>query len=175
SAIKYISQKTAPKILKYAPFNTYQELLDVMDEKGSGISTRMVGALNAVGAAAMPDNPRSGHERDNLYEYLSIPAFDLNIIPENMRKNFDKLEDFDEEGCFILLGMVKKIKRGTGWSRVEMVDDSGSAGIFHNEDTLIEPGRMYVFLVAANRIHRFIEIDELGKLENDALIKYLEA
>ena len=44
------------------------------------------------------------------------------------------------------MGMVKAIKRGTGWSRVELLDKTGSVGIFDEEQTTIETGKTYLIL-----------------------------
>ena len=69
--------------------------------------------------------------------------------------------------------MVKSIKRGKGWSRVELVDDTGSIGIFHNESTQIESGNMYFFLVGDNRIHRYVTIEDVVNRKDDPFIRYL--
>lgn len=171
--IKYISDKTAPKILSEAPFMNYKQLVDLCELKGSGVSTRMVSALNKVGAAAFPDNPRKGDEKNNYYEYLQIPTFDLSSIPAGMMHRFTKMEDYEESGVFVLLGMVKSIVRKPGWARIEMVDETASVGIFHNENTAVEAGNMYVFLVADNRIQRYIHVDEIKDLADDTLIQFL--
>lgn len=171
--IKYLSEKTAPKVLAKAPFATYADLLALMEEKGSGVSTRIVSALNAVGAAALPGNPRRGDEKNNYYEYLKIPMFDLSLIPPAMLTRFDKCEDYEESGVYAVLGMVKSVVRKPGWARVEMVDDTASIGIFHNENTAVEPGNMYVFLIADNRIQRYIHVDELKDLKSDVLVQFL--
>ncbi len=171
--IKYISEKTAPKILNYAPFRDYAHLLELAGTPKSGINTRMVSSLNAIGAAAFEDNPRTGKERDNFYEYLNIPSFNTDSIPVDVKLQATKCNEFEEHGVFIVVGMVKSIKRGKGWSRVEMLDDSGSIGVFHTENTLIEAGKMYVFLIGDNRIHRYIEADEFGDMQDDSFVKYL--
>ena len=87
----------------------------------------------------------------------------------------DPLEDFLEEGCFILRAMVKSIKKGQGWSRVELVDDTGAVGIFHSENTQIETGNMYFFLVGDNRIHRYVNIEDVVTSKQDPFIDYLYA
>ena len=69
--------------------------------------------------------------------------------------------------------MVKTIKKGKGWSRVELVDDTGSIGIFHNENTQIETGNMYFFLVGDNRIHRYVTINDVVEKKDDPFINYL--
>lgn len=175
--IKYLSAKTAPRLLAHAPFGSYAELLAISEKKGSGINSRMVGALNKIGAAAFPDNPKTGRERENFYEYLRIPAFDLSDIPESIHDQVNKCDEFEEKGVFIILGMVTEIKRGVGkgWSRVSMVDSSGTIGVFHNENTQIEAGQMYAFLIGDNRIHRYVPIDELKSRGSDPFVEFLYA
>ena len=70
------------------------------------------------------------------------------------------------------MGMIKTIKRGKGWSRVELLDKTGSVGIFDDEQTAIEPGRTYIILASDNRVLSAIPIDEVGKTES-SVIKYL--
>jgi len=70
------------------------------------------------------------------------------------------------------MGMVKSIKRGTGWSRVEVLDKTGSVGIFDDENTTIETGRTYLILVNDNRIVSAIPSDEI-KGSTNALVKFL--
>jgi hypothetical protein len=101
--------------------------------------------------------------------------FNVDAIPASVKLQSSKCEDFEEDGVFIMVGMVKKIKRGTGWARVEMIDETGSIGVFHNENTAIEPGKMYVFLIGENRIHRYIEADEFENLQDDPFVRYLNA
>jgi hypothetical protein len=126
-----------------------------------------------VGAATFPDNPKRGDERNNFYEYLNIPAFETPDIPPGVKAQFRPLEDFEETGCFAVMGMVKGIKRGTGWSRIEVVDETGTAGIFHTENTSIEPGAMYAMLVADNRVARFVTVDELTRGSTNTFVKHL--
>jgi hypothetical protein len=82
------------------------------------------------------------------------------------------VSDFEEKGSFVLLGMVKNIKRGKGWSRVEILDKTGSVGIFDEEQTAIEPGRTYILLASDNRIVTAIPADEI-KGNDSALVKFL--
>ena len=132
--------------------------------KGSGINRRAVSVLNKIGALAFNDNPRTGNEKEFLYEYLNVPEFTTDL-PRYLDAYIKPLEDYDEQGAFIVLVMIKSIKRGTGWSRIEVVDKTGSAGIFHDEDTQIEAGKMYILLVSNNRVAEYIEADELKKTD----------
>jgi DNA polymerase III alpha subunit len=70
------------------------------------------------------------------------------------------------------MGMVKAIKRGKGWSRVEILDKTGSVGIFDEEQTSIESGKTYLLLASDNRIVSAIPADEIRGSEN-ALVKFL--
>ena len=70
------------------------------------------------------------------------------------------------------MGMIKSIKRGTGWSRVEILDKTGSVGIFDDEGTTIETGRTYLIIASDNRIVSTIPVDEI-KGSDKALIKFL--
>ena len=70
------------------------------------------------------------------------------------------------------MGMVKSIKRGQGWSRVEILDKTGSVGIFDEEQTAIETGKTYLLLASDNRIVSAVPIDEV-KNSSAAIVKFL--
>jgi DNA polymerase-3 subunit alpha len=173
SNIKYISDNIGSKITLTRPFKSYSDFIDKAREKGSGINSRAIDSLNMIGAAAFPDNPRSGTENEKLYEYLGIPKFDTGKLSPKIKSQVNPLEDFLEEGCFVILAMVKSIKKGQGWSRVELVDDTGSVGIFHSENTQIETGMMYFFLVGDNRIHKYITINDVVEKVDDPFVHWL--
>lgn len=175
SNIKYISGKIGGKILDYRPFKDYNHLYEITMTKGSGLSTRTLSALNAIGGATFPDNPLTGQERDNFFEYLNIPAFETREIPPKVRAQLRPLDEFSQDGAFVCLGMVRGIKSGPGWSRIEIVDESGSAGVFTNEHHGIESGQMYVFLIADNRVSRYIKIEDFDTDGEDPLTRYLMA
>jgi DNA polymerase-3 subunit alpha len=172
--VKFISEKIAHNIISNRPFTNYADLKEKAGVKGSGISSRAIDALNLIGGASFDDNPRTGKEKDSFYEYLNIPKFDISGITPAIKSQINRLEDFEELGTFVFMSMVKSIKRGTGWSRVELVDESGSAGVFHDEGTSIEPGQMYFFLVGDNRIHRYVEVDRVVREDrSDAFVNFL--
>jgi DNA polymerase-3 subunit alpha len=175
SNIKYLSGITAARLLDKAPFDSYNHLQEYVMTKGNGLTSRVLQGMNAVGAASFDDNPRTGNERDNFYEFLRIPAFNTGAIPPRIRAQFTDLADYEEQGCFIVSGMVKNIKRGEGWARAEIVDETGNAGIFTDENTLIEPGNLYVFMVADNRIARFAAIQDVIEYKQSSFIDYLYA
>jgi hypothetical protein len=132
-----------------------------------------VQALDALGALTFDDNPRDDVKvKENLYEYLNMPEFKT-TVPPHFYAYLSGVEDFDEEGVFILMGVIKKIKRGKGWSRVELMDNTGLIGIFDDEETKIEPGRTYILAVASNRIMEAVPVDEVKQKFNNPLIKFL--
>jgi len=173
SNIKYISDNIGSKITALRPFKTYEDFTEKAKQKGSGINARAIESLNMIGAAAFPDNPRQGNENENLYEYLGIPKFDTGKLSPKIKSQVNPLSEFLESGCFVLLAMVKSIKKGTGWSRVELVDDTGSVGIFHSENTQIETGMMYFFLVGDNRIHKYVTINDVVDKVDDPFVQWL--
>lgn len=177
--VKYISETTANPIMEHRPYKSFADLVEKAETKGSGINARQVGALRVIGAATFPDNPRTGNESQYYYEYLGIPKFASKPLPVRTMNLVRPLDEYDEKDTFIVRVMVKKIKTGTGWSRVEVVDETGSAGIFHNEDTQIEPGQLYFMLVANNRVSRYVPADKVWEAlatgTDDSFINYLIA
>jgi DNA polymerase-3 subunit alpha len=172
SSIKFISDNIAQKYIAARPFSSYKELEEFTFGKGNGVNSRALQALRAIGAATFADQPRDDEEiKQNLYEYLNLPEFNMDV-PNHFYAFIDEVSDFEEKGAFILMGMIKGIKRGQGWSRVEILDKTGSVGIFDEEQTAIEPGRTYLLLASDNRIVTAIPIDELRKSES-ALFKFL--
>jgi DNA polymerase-3 subunit alpha len=171
--VKFISDSIANKIIDQRPFKTYSEFIDKASKKGSGINSRAITALNSIGAAAFEDNPRSGNEKDNYYEYLGIPTFNLEGIPPRIKSQARPIEEFEDLGSFVMFGMVKSIKRGNGWARIELVDETGSIGLFHTEQTQIETGQMYFILVGDNRIARYVKVSEIDPTASNSFVDYL--
>ena len=172
TAIKFISDKIADKYIESRPFKTYKEVEEFTFTKGNGVNSRALAAMNAVGALTFEDNPRDDNKiKENLYEYLNLPEFNT-VIPSHYYAFIQDVADFEEKGSFVLMGMVKGIKRGTGWSRVEILDKTGSIGIFDEEQTTIEAGNTYLILANDNRILSAIPVDQLKGSQN-ALVKFL--
>ena len=173
--VKFISDSIANKIIERRPYSDYADFIEKASKKGSGINSRAVAALNAIGGAAFPDNKRQGNEKDNYYEYLGIPSFNLEGIPPRIKAQARPIEDFDDLGSFVMFGMVKSIKRGNGWARVELVDETGTVGLFHTEQTQIETNQMYFILVGDNRIARYVKVSDIDPKSNDLFVDYLYA
>ena len=171
--VKFISDSIANKIIDKRPYADYADFIQKASTKGSGINSRAVSALNAIGGAAFEDNPRSGKEKESYYEYLGIPTFNLAGIPPRIKAQARPIEEFDDLGSFVMFGMVKSIKRGTGWARVELVDETGSIGLFHHEQTPIETNQMYFIMVGDNRIARYIKVSDIDPKSDDLFVDYL--
>jgi DNA polymerase-3 subunit alpha len=172
SSIKYISDNIAQKFIASRPFPSYAELEKFANEKGSGVNSRALTALRMTGAATFEDNPRDDEKiRESLYEYLNLPEFSV-TVPSHYHAFMNTVDEFEERGAFLLMGMVKAIKRGKGWSRVEVLDKTGSVGIFDEEQTAIETGKTYILLTSDNRIVSAIPAEDF-KNSNNALIKFL--
>ena len=172
SSIKFISDKIAERYIEARPFASFKEVEDFTFTKGNGVNSRALQAMNAIGALTFPDNPTNTDAvKENLYEYLNLPEFNTSI-PQHYYAYINDVEEYEEKGSFILMGMVKSIKRSKGWSRVELLDKTGSVGIFDDEETKIEAGRTYIVLANDNRIVSAVPADEVKESKN-SLIKFL--
>ena len=172
SGIKYISDTIAERYIAGRPFASYKELEEFTWTKGNGVNSRALNALRIIGAATFEDNPRNDEEiRNNLYEYLNLPEFNVST-PPHYHAWITQVEDFEEKGSFVVMGLARAIKRGPGWSRVEILDKTGAVGIFDEENTSIETGKTYIFLVTNNRIVKAISSDEILD-QSHTLIKFL--
>jgi DNA polymerase-3 subunit alpha len=172
SAIKYISDNIATKYIDARPFKSYADLEAFTFGKGNGVNSRALQALRLIGAATFEDSPRNDQEiKENLYEYLNLPEFNISV-PSHYHAFINDIEEYEEKGAFIVMGMVKAIKRGKGWSRVEILDKTGSVGIFDEEQSTVEAGKTYIILASDNRIVTAIPADEI-KGHPSGLIKIL--
>ena len=172
SAIKFISDTIADRYIAARPFSSFKEVEEFTFTKGNGVNSRALQAMNAIGALTFLDNPANQDKvRENLYEYLNLPEFNMSI-PQHYYAYINDIEEYEEKGAFILMGMVKSIKRSKGWSRVELLDKTGSVGIFDEENTSIEAGRTYIILASDNRIVSSVPVDEVSN-SSDALVKFL--
>ncbi len=172
SAIKFISDKIAERYISARPFSSYQDVEQFTFTKGNGVNSRALQAMNSIGALTFTDNPADPEKvKENLYEYLNLPEFNM-PVPQHYYAYINDIEEYEEKGAFVLMGMVKSIKRSKGWSRIEFLDKTGSVGIFDEENTTIEAGRTYIILANDNRVVSAIPADEI-KDSKDPLIKFL--
>jgi DNA polymerase-3 subunit alpha len=172
TAIKFISDNIAEKYIAARPFKSYKELEEFTFGKGNGVNSRALQALRMIGAATFEDNPRNDQEiKENLYEYLNLPEFNI-TVPSHYYAMINDIEEYEEKGSYVVMGMVKAIKRGKGWSRVEILDKTGSVGIFDQENSVVEAGKTYLMLASDNRIVEAIPADDIRN-STTALIKMM--
>lgn len=156
SSVKYISDKLAERIIAARGqdgFETYEELRETVYTKGSGLNSRMLASLEAIGAINLPGIVVNEREaKSNYYEYLGIPSFDDIALPSKVRQRITNMSDYDESGVQILLGVVQKIVSKNGWNRAEVIDTESSASFFmDNGDDLVK-GQRYLMLVSKNSL-----------------------
>jgi len=172
SAIKWISGTIAERYIEARPFTSYEHVEKFTFTKGNGVNSRALQAMNCIGALTFTDNSvDQAKVKENLYEYLNLPEFNVQI-PQHYYAYINDVDEYEEKGAFILMGMVKSIKRAKGWSRIELLDKTGSVGIFDEENTTIEAGRTYLVLANDNRVVSAIPVDEVST-SKDPLIKFL--
>jgi hypothetical protein len=92
-----------------------------------------------------------------------------------MKMQFRTLDEWTEDDAFVCLGMVRGIKSGPNWTRAEIVDETGSAGVFLGEHTPLEPGQMYVLLISRNRVARYMTVNEVVEGAEGDFIEFLHA
>lgn len=172
SNIKYISDKLAERVINLRPYESYEDLRTKIMAKGSGLSSRVLASLNAVGATEFDDHPIDPENvKNNFYEYLGIPSFDVGMINYEMRQRMTGLLDYDESKVMIVSAIVKNIVSKNGWTRIEIIDGEGSASFFAEPDHGLQKGHKYIMLVAKNSL-----IDKLDLADFDAehpLVRYL--
>jgi DNA polymerase III alpha subunit len=88
------------------------------------------------------------------------------------------LEDFSEEGTYVIKGMVKDIKRGKSakgkeWVRAEIVDETGTDGVFCDPKDVPEVGQMYMMLVTWNRMMYKIPVDDVRDNNQHPFIQFI--
>ena len=98
------------RLLEKRPFSSYNELYETVMTKGSGLSTRVLQALNAIGGAAFEDNPRTGNERENFFEYLNIPAFETKDVPPKVKAQMRTLDEFSDSESFVTPAVVARVQ-----------------------------------------------------------------
>jgi len=173
--IKGIAAKTGGKLIEHRPFKDYEELKAKVAEKGSGLTSTVLKSLNAIGAAEFEDNPKRGDERDNLYEYLSIPAFTHKELPPRVLNQFRTLDEYEDKGTFFIMALARGIVRKDNWARVDLLDETGTAGVFTNVDTPMEPGQLYAMMVSNNTVERYVAIDDLSSKSRNTFVRHLYA
>lgn len=174
SDIKYISDKVTNRIERIGPFSGLKDFYEKAQTKGSGVNSRAQKALEITGA--LRNIGGSSGERESFYEYLGIPIF-KNTLPEEARETVTPLSDLEDKGVFLIKGMAKSVKRGNkngrDWVRYDILDETGTGGIFNDSHDKIILGNMYVFLVANNSIIRAVPVDDFTEKPDDPFVQII--
>lgn len=170
--IKYCGEKVAKQVLLHRPFANYKELKEKVEEKGSGMNKRMLSTMNLVGAAYFPDNPRTGRERDNYYDVLKIPAFAKDALDPRVENKIVDIEDLTDEVSMIKV-MLRNIVKKDNWARADVLDETGSVGLFTDPNSKAETGKMYLMLVSGNSIMRAVNLEKVDSSSQNSFIRYL--
>lgn len=169
--IKYISDILAERIINMRPFESYEDMTERMLAKKSGLNTRVVASLNAVGATDFPDH-KVDHEacKENYFEYLGIVSLDGANITEKMKEYIVPLEEYEEKTTAVVAGVVKDIVN-KGWIRIDITDGTGKTGFFVQPDHGLQKGKMYIFALGNGSLLRAVDLTDYKS--SDPLIRYL--
>lgn len=172
SNIKFISDKLGERLINLRPIASYEELREKIFTKNSGLSSRVLDALNKVGAAEFDDHPVDREAcKTNYYEYLGIASFDEAQVTQEMRTRITSFIDYNEGDTCILTGIVKDIVAKSGWIRVDFTDGTGKAGFFVGPNHGFVKGKKYILVVAKKNITGVIDLEEFSS--SNAILKYL--
>lgn len=172
SSIKYVSDVIAQRYIDARPFESYEDVKEFTLRPKTGVNTRALEMMRKVGAVAFSDNTVTREfVRSNLYEVLNVPEFSVDL-PAHYYPRLTDLADYEEGDVAIVFVMVRSIKKGKGWSRVEFVDRTGQASAFDSQNPDVEPGRVYLMVLSDNRIFQAVSADQIrdSKL---GVVKYL--
>jgi DNA polymerase-3 subunit alpha len=173
--IKYIKNRTAAPLIRQRPFKSYKHLIETSEKDKSGIGKRVIDSLNAVGAAAFEDNPPTGHEKENYFLYLNLPTFDTKDIPPQVMVQLRELINYDDQDTFFCMGIVGGERKKPGWRLIDIVDETEAASAFVDEDSDIEIGGVYIFLISKNSVVKAITTEDFLNDEGGFLQEFLEA
>lgn len=174
SSVKYISDGVAAKIIAGRPYASYEEFLSVANKKYSGINSRAIEHLNMIGGATFDDNPLREDWRENILEVLGIPEFGNSGLDIKHQAQMRQLDEFNEDDTFFTYAMVRSFKNGAGWKLVDIGDETGNTGVFIDPQMPIEKGKMYILLIAKNRIAWLASPDEFNEM-GGLIKKYFNA
>lgn len=169
--IKNISEKSAERFILNRPYKSYEDLKEKVTTKGSGLTTRMLASLEAVGAADFDDHKTPEETvRDNLYEYLGIVSFDSRAITPGMRSKMFDLDAYDDNSVGIVDAMVQGIVQKNGWTRIDFMASTGKVSFFVDENHGMQKGGQYLLLFNGRKLVMHFDLSD--KSEN-TLTRYL--
>lgn len=172
SNVKGLGGAKAQHVIANRPYTSYADLVKKVNTKGNGLDTGALGALNAVGATEFPDHPIDWDiVHGNLYEFLGIPAFDTGMLSDEMRSRIVELDDFEAATDAAVVNVIVTDIVSKGWIRVDMLDTSGTLGIFVGEDHGLVKGHKYLMVIANKKIVMHMDMSNFDP--DHPIISYL--
>jgi DNA polymerase-3 subunit alpha len=170
--IKYISDVSAQRFIDARPFKSYQHLADFVMEKGTGVNSRSLESMRAIGAANFPDMQVPKEEQlANAYEFLGLPSFNM-VIPAHWYAKMTNACDFDEGDTAVLYGYVRSVKTGAHWQLYTAIDPTGSFTFFGRPNVHIEVGKSYLFVMSDKAVIAAVDTESLSG--TSAVERYLD-
>jgi DNA polymerase III subunit alpha len=170
--IKFISDISAQRFINARPFDTYKELVDFVMSKGTGVNSRALDSMRAVGAANIDSVLVTKDEAmGNAYDILGLPSLNADI-PAHWYAKLTNAEDYYDGDTAILYGYVKGVKLGTGWQLYDAFDTTGSFKFFGRKNIHVEVGKAYIFVIAGKSVVTAFDISTIGG--RTALESYLD-
>lgn len=170
--VKNIASKSAESIILNRPYGSYERFMEVVAARGTGVNSRAATSLDKIGGLRYDDHPLTGDERQFFYEYLGIPVMPKTALSPKMLAKIRPISDYEESTTFVVSGLVRGIKRGPTWTRISILDESGTAEAFVDKNTQIEEGKMYVMLISSNSVMKYIPMEDC-MTSNSSLGMYL--
>lgn len=159
--IKGIGDKKAEHIIAHRPYTSYEDICEKTARPGTGLDKTCLEAMDAVGALRFHDHEVDEQVvKNNLYDYLGIPSFDTGLINEEMRRKITPLQDLKEGDTVVIGGIVKDILAKDNWIKVGLVDDTGTASFFVNEDHGLEKGHKYLIVLSGKSMIMSLDMSE---------------
>lgn len=161
------------KCIKHGPFESYTDFSDRIMAQGSGLNSRVIEAMNKVGASRFWDHPIDENEcKKNYYEYLGIVSLDGDGLTPLMRRRLTSFEDYVDRSDAIVSGICKDIVSKNNWIRVDLNDGTGTKGFFVGPDHGLEKGKRYILALASGKIVAKLDMDEENHPQHPVL-RYL--
>lgn len=179
--VKFISDTLAGRLIKMrdgkgegcGPFESYVDFKERVMAKGSGLNSRVIDALNKIGATKFYDHHVDESEcKVNYYEYLGIVSLDGDSLTPLMKAKLTTFDQYEERSTAIVAGLCKDIVSKNGWTRVDINDGTGTQGFFVGPDHGLEKGHRYVLGLASGKIVGKIDLDAEHSSENP-ILRYL--
>lgn len=170
--IKNIGEKKAEHIIANRPYESYADLEEKVRKPGTGLDIRTLASLNAIGATKFPDHKIDQAEvRANFYEYLGIPSFDTGQLSQDMQSRLTSLSEFDGTTVAVVGGIVQEIVSKPTWTKVSIVDETGTASFFVTKDHGLTKGSRYLMVLDKNSLVMHMDMSSFDP--NHPIIKHL--